>query len=392
MTKLIMETDIGLIKLVVIQPTPFCNLDCDYCYLPDRQLKDRLSLDLLDPIFKNLFQSNLIDQEFTVVWHAGEPLTMPIAFYEAAFQKINQLNQNLNKNPCQISHSFQTNGTLINQAWCDLINKYQVRVGVSLDGPAFINDMHRKTRKGLGTHASTMRGISLLKTNKINFHVISVLTQDSLNFPEEIFNFFLEHEIRQVGFNIDEKEGVHLSSSFERAGIEEQYPLFMKRFYELVKSTNGYLQVREFENLKNLICYGMPNEFKSQSVPFTIVSIDYQGNFSTFSPELLSMSSTTYGNFILGNVLNNSFESACKTDKFKKINQDIQAGVDLCRRTCQYFSVCGGGAPANKYFENGSFASTETMYCRYNTQMLTDIILEDIETSLGLRQTPILLR
>ena len=100
--------------------------------------------------------------------------------------------------------------------------------------------------------------------------------------------------------------------------------------------------------------------------------------------QLVSMSSTTYGNFILGNVVNNSFESACKTDKFKKINQDIQAGVDLCHRTCQYFSVCGGGAPSNKYFENGSFASSETMYCRYNTKILTDIILRDIETSLTL--------
>ena len=31
-------TSFGPIGLVVIQPTPFCNLDCDYCYLPHRQL------------------------------------------------------------------------------------------------------------------------------------------------------------------------------------------------------------------------------------------------------------------------------------------------------------------------------------------------------------------
>ncbi len=378
------EIDIGPVKLVVIQPTPFCNLDCNYCYLPDRQLKARLSLDSINPIFKNLFESNLIDQQFTVVWHAGEPLTMPIAFYESAFQKIAQLNQNFNKNRCQISHSFQTNGTLINQAWCDLINKYQLQIGVSLDGPAFIHNAHRKTRKGMGTHACTMKGISLLKANKIDFHVISVLTQDSLNFPEEIFNFFLEHEIRQVGFNIEEKEAANTSSSLERIGVEEQYRAFMMRFYELVKSTNEYLKVREFENIKNLICYGIPNGYKGQFIPFTIISIDYQGNFSTYSPELLSMSSQIYGNFILGNVLNNSFESVCETDKFKRINQDIQVGIDLCQRTCEYFSVCGGGAPSNKYFENGSFASSETMYCRYNTKIITDIILKDIETSLTL--------
>lgn len=378
------DANVGPVKLVIIQPTPFCNLDCDYCYLPNRQSKVQMSLDLLEPIFKNLFQSQLIEKEFTVIWHAGEPLSMPIAFYNAAFQIINQLNQELNQNRCTIYQSIQTNGTLINQTWCNLIKSYQVQMGISLDGLDFIHDAHRKTRKGLGTHASTMRGISLLKANNIDFHVIAVLTQDSLDYPEEMFNFFMENDIRKVGFNIDEKIGYHESSSFENLGIEERYHAFMKRFYELVKSTNWYLKIREFEELKNKICHGISNEIKGQFTPFTIISIDYQGNFSTFSPELLSMKSSIYGDFILGNVKYDTFESACETDRFQRINQDIQAGVKLCQHTCPYFSVCGGGSPANKYFENGFFASSETIYCRHTTKILTDIILGDIETSLGL--------
>ena len=382
-TNLFPNQDFGPVKLVVIQPTPFCNLDCDYCYLPDRQSKNKLSLDLLKPIFKNLFQSKFVDQEFTIIWHAGEPLTMPISFYESAFKQINKLQQEFNSNNCLISHAFQTNGTLINQAWCDLIKKYEVKVGVSLDGPAFIHDAHRKTRKGLGTHASTMRGISLLQANNIDFSVIAVITQDSLDFPEEIFNFFREHKIRNVGFNIDEMEGANKSSSLAKEGIEARYCNFMKRLYELTKNTNGYLRIREFEQTKNFIT-GTCNPIKGQFTPFTMINIAYNGDFSTFSPELLSMKSCHYGDFILGNVRHNSFDSVCKTDKFKKIYEDIQAGVDLCESTCEYFSLCGGGAPSNKYFENGSFASSETMYCRYTTKILTDIILKDMEISLGL--------
>jgi uncharacterized protein len=376
-------TEFGPVKLVVIQPTPFCNLNCDYCYLPDRQSKDKLSLDLLEPIFKNLFQSKFIGKEFTVVWHAGEPLAMPVTFYESAFDQINQLDREFNSSRCLISHAFQTNGTLIDRAWCDLIKKYQVQVGVSIDGPAFIHDAHRKTRKGLGTHASTMRGISLLQANEIDFSVIAVLTQDSLDFPEEIFSFFMEHQIRNVGFNIDETEGANQSSSLAKIGVEERYRAFMKRLYELTKSTNGYLKVREFEQTKDLI-YGTCNAIPGQFTPFTMINIAYNGDFSTFSPELLSMKSSHYDDFILGNVRHNTFDSVCVTDKFKRINQDIQTGVDLCKQTCQYFSVCGGGAPSNKYFENGSFASSETIYCRYTTKILTDIILKDIEISLGL--------
>ena len=384
--KVLQTTEFGTIKLVVVQPTPFCNLNCDYCYLPDRLSKHRLSLDLIEPIFKNLFQSQFIGKEFTVVWHAGEPLTMPITFYESAFNKIEQLDRQFNSSRCLISHAFQTNGTLINQAWCDLIKKYQVQVGVSLDGPAFLHDAHRKTRKGLGTHASTMRGISLLQANEIDFSVIAVLTNNSLNYPEEIFNFFLEHQIRNVGFNIEETEGANASSSLAKDIVEEQYRTFMKRLYELAKSTNGYFQVREFEQTKNFI-YEKCNALRGQFTPFTMINIAYNGNFSTFSPELLSMKSSIYGDFILGNVQQDSFDSICQTDKFQRIDRDIQAGVELCKNTCQYFSLCGGGAPSNKYFENGSFATSETMYCKYTKKIITDIVLEDIEKDLGLRAT-----
>ena len=31
------------IDLLVIQPTPFCNLDCDYCYLPQRSDTRKIS-------------------------------------------------------------------------------------------------------------------------------------------------------------------------------------------------------------------------------------------------------------------------------------------------------------------------------------------------------------
>jgi uncharacterized protein len=373
----------GPVKLVVIQPTTFCNLNCTYCYLPDRHLKHQLSLQLLEPIFRNLFQTPFATEDFTIIWHAGEPLAMPIGFYRSAFETIEQLSQQYNFKQLPFKHSIQTNGTLINQAWCDLIKQHDVRMGVSLDGPDFIHNAHRKTRTGLGTHESTMRGISYLKRNRIDFSVIAVLSQLSLNYPDEIFQFFVENEITQVGFNIEETEGDNEVSSLEKAGTDEKYRIFMQRLYDLVKRSNHALTVREFESIRSSILQGEQITL-GQSMPFTIISIDYQGNFMTFSPELLSLENDEYDAFILGNITQDSFESICQTERFQKINKDIQAGVELCRQTCPYFSVCGGGAPANKLFENGSFRSTETMYCKYTKKFLVDMILSDLEQSLGL--------
>ena len=87
---------------------------------------------------------------------------------------------------------------------------------------------------------------------------------------------------------------------------------------------------------------------------------------------------------MLGNLLEDSIETTVASKKFKAIYNDIRAGVELCESACEYFSVCGGGAPANKYFENGSFATSETMYCKCNVKVLTDILLDDIEILIGI--------
>jgi len=58
---------------------------------------------------------------------------------------------------------------------------------------------------------------------------------------------------------------------------------------------------------------------------------------------------------------------------------DIEAGVALCRERCEYFSVCGGGEPVNKFSENGSFVSTETTYCRVTKMRATDLVLDALD-------------
>lgn len=253
---------------------------------------------------------------------------------------------------------------------------------MSIDGPDFLHDAHRKTRKGLGSHAATLRGISFLQKHEIDIHAIAVLTEDSLNYPDEIFSFFWENGITDVGFNMEESEGVHPISSLNQSGIEQRYRQFMARFWELVTQTEGKFKLREFETLCSLIYADARLEHTDMNRPFTIVNIDYQGNFSTFDPELLSVKTETYGDFIFGNVLSGSFESACYTEKFWRVYQDMQAGVRSCQETCPYFGVCGGGAGSNKYWENGSFRSTQTKACLYRVKCVTDLILDQLESLL----------
>jgi len=374
-------SDFGPINLVIIQPTSFCNLDCDYCYLPDRKVKNQLSLDLIDPIFQRVFSSPFVGEGFTICWHAGEPLAMPISFYKSAFALIEEAASKYNKTNTQFVQSVQTNATLINQAWCDFFKEYQVDVGVSIDGPAFLHDAHRKTGKGTGSFEATMRGISFLQKNEIYFYVIAVITRESLDYPDEIFNFFMENDITEVGFNMEETEGVNELSSLDKNDIEDKYCTFMDRMWELTAQKNGEFKIREFESLCNLIYYDQRLMRTDMNHPFSIVNFDYLGNFSTFDPELLSIDLKNYGNFVFGNVLTDSLESVCREEKFQRAYADMRSGIEACKKSCQYFGVCGGGTGSNKYWENGTFNSTQTKACIYRTQIITDIILDKLESS-----------
>ena len=170
------------IELLVVQPTPFCNIDCRYCYLPDRNTKAVISEATLLTLFTQVFASGWTRDELNIVWHAGEPMVLPIAFYRSAFALI----ERLKPAGMHVSNAFQTNGTLITDEWCALFAEWKMRIGVSIDGPRHHHDRNRKTRSGQGTFDKTIAGIRLLRKHRVPYHVITVLTAESMAAPQEI--------------------------------------------------------------------------------------------------------------------------------------------------------------------------------------------------------------
>jgi uncharacterized protein len=372
------------IELLILQPTPFCNINCDYCYLPDRSNPKKMPGEVIDRTIDLVLRSGLVKERVSIVWHAGEPLAVPIAFYEDAFARIKAKAPQIT-----FTHCIQTNGTIIDQRWCDLFLKHGVNAGVSIDGPAFLHDRHRKDRHGRGTHASVMRGIEALKANSIPFHTISVVTADSLDHADEIFEFFLNLGAFQVGFNIEELEGTHGSSSLlDDRG--DKVEAFFRRLYTLQKKANQYLPIREFHRAYSAIanvCCTEERGVNQQAEPFKILSVDWNGNISTFSPELLGSASAEYNNFCFGNVQRDDLEGLAQNKLFLRLAAEIRTGIEKCANECEYFAFCGGGAPANKFYENGSFATTETMYCRHTIKAPLEIVLSDLEQQLGIDAT-----
>lgn len=380
-----MKVDEDRISLLVLQPTPFCNIDCSYCYLSDRNNSNMMTLDTLSSVMGNLVASNRLGDLLSVCWHAGEPLVLSPSYYEEAFKTIRRLVPPSTK----VEHTFQTNGVLLSDEWCELFKDHPVTIGVSLDGPAEVHDQYRRDRRGRGTFDRALRGLETLRRHGLKFYILSVLTDRSLDHPNELFEFFCSLGIEEICFNVEEVEGQNAIPTYSCELVVERARSFFQAYYALLRQHDFPHWVREFDYAFNAVLRAPLDKPRNALVtPFRSLNIDYRGNFSTFCPELLGVHTAAYGRLILGDLTRERVDDCVSREPFVSLQRDISYGVGLCASNCAYYRVCGGGAPSNKFFENGSFRSSETRHCRIFIKTLVDLAADFVEDSFSRRSEP----
>jgi uncharacterized protein len=367
----------GRTRLLVLQGTPFCNIACDYCYLPGRDDRRRMDYGVLERAVRWLYRNGLAADDLTLVWHAGEPLVLSPSWYVEAFARATLAA------PCgaRLRHAFQTNGILVNDRWCDLFLAHDVSVGVSLDGPAILHDARRKTRAGSGTHGAVMRGIEVLRRRGVPFHIIAVVTAATLDMPDAFVDFFLANDLSYVGINIEEIEGENGTSTLAGSGIEGRFRQFFEKVVDRANAS-GRLWIREFWRTCEVIMHPGLEAGNDENTPFSIVSVSFDGRIATFSPELVGQTNEEFEDFIVGHVDHAGLADILANPSFRACCRSIAAGIETCRTSCSYFPLCGGGAPANKMGERGSFAVSETLFCRLVKQQVAEVVLARLDLAL----------
>jgi uncharacterized protein len=332
--------------------------------------------EVLEKVCRFLFaQPERLAQPLVIAWHAGEPLTVPLAFYETAFALLAKAAPP----GFQVEHWFQTNATLVGQEWCDFFGRWNVRVGISVDGPKWIHDANRVDRQGKPTHDRVLRGIQCLQSQNIQFSTISVLTEAALDYPDDIWGFFRDLGATSLAFNLEDVEGENCSSSLSAQTAPARVEAFFRRLLELRDHENPSVQIRELDCFLEGI-QKWPREFRRmENVAPCVVNITWNGDVSTFSPELMGIKHKDYGDFVFGNVATATLDRLLADKKLLLVADDIEAGVAQCRKGCDYFSLCGGGAPSTKLFENGTFKSAETLACKLRIKSISNVVLDYLE-------------
>lgn len=359
-------------RLIILQPTSYCNINCSYCYLGHRDEKRLMAREVVEALREKLFSRLPRQSAPLVVWHAGEPTAAPIIWYEHAYGRL------LDVAPPRTRFSMQSNGIAIDDKWTDLLSRTNTNIGLSIDGPQRFHDARRRTRNDKPTWHLAVAALKRLQNAGLEPGVITVLHPDGLGCAEEYYAFYQRQGITEISFNVDELEGANKSSSFAGVHFKAAVTAFLLSLLELAYRDSFPLHIREMERIAQRLA-GVELSENEQVEPWAAIVVAVDGSISTFSPELMEMNAPAYGNFAFGNIIDGSLEEAAQSPAFLRSSREIAQGVGACRKSCRYFGVCGGGSPVNKLAEMGDMKATETDFCRLTTQASSDALMNFIE-------------
>lgn len=310
-----------------------CDMACEYCFYHQLQKPSQLmSFQALESLIKETYRANTSSQLANFIWHGGEPLVAGKEFY----QEVLKLQEKYNKKGQKTINGLQTNGTLLDKKWAEFFKKNGFEIGVSLDGPQEYHDRYRQYQGGKGSFEDVMRGIKILKENDIPFGVVSVVTNATVHYPGEVFQFFVENEI----YNIKFSRALGRASSgelLEFAPDPDEYGNFLLQILELwLEKDDPRLNITPINEIFTSLVRGesgLECLFSNKCGRFWIVNAN--GDVHACISEGIG-EKWKFGNITDG------FETIIGSPVFQKFEELVKELRKPCLR-CKWYNICKGG-------------------------------------------------
>jgi uncharacterized protein len=223
-----------------------CNLACSYCYADEGRFGGRpgmMSLEVAKAAINQLL-AGAEGQRVTVGFIGGEPFLNRHVLYGA----VEHAEQRACETGSTVGFSVTTNGTVLNGSDLDLLRQHRFAVSVSLDGPAAVNDKHRRSRNGSSGFETAIEALRPLLESPGDAKITarSTITRQDLRVRERIEGL-LSAGFREVGVS-----PLRTSPIKELAFEDHDWPVFLQEMIRAAEvefeqlASNGTLQ---FSNL-----------------------------------------------------------------------------------------------------------------------------------------------
>ncbi|MBN2319828.1 MAG: anaerobic sulfatase-maturation protein [Acidobacteria bacterium] len=181
---------------VLVKPIgSLCNLRCRYCFYLEKEAlypENRLQSDwiLQEDMLEEFIRRYIASQpgsDVSFAWQGGEPTLLGVDY----FRKVVAF-QNKYANGRKIENSLQTNGVLLDDAWCAFLAENHFLVGLSLDGPAPLHDRGRVDKGGAPSFDRVLRSVECLKKHGVEFNTLTVVHRHNSRDPLKVYRFLKE--------------------------------------------------------------------------------------------------------------------------------------------------------------------------------------------------------
>lgn len=342
---------------VLIKPASSdCQLNCDYCFYRNEAENrktyscGKMSEETLEKIVSEVFLTEKNAVSF--LFQGGEPLLAGKSFFEkaVAFQK------KYNTNRIPVYNSVQTNGILLDEEWCGFFYKNGFLAGISLDGTSAIQQKHRVFPSGKNSFDQALTGAKLLQKHRVDFSVLSVVTNETLAETENIYRFFRKNGFFNIQF-IPCIEPIGLSGT--KFLSPENYGEFLIKIFDLWYNDlkNGiYVSIRHIENYIRILLGISPEECGMTGKCTLQITAEADG--SVYPCDFYS----TDG-FLLGQVGKDPLKSMINGSAALAFLNGCET-FDGCK-TCEFYGLCKNGCRRYRVGEKNIFCDS---YRRFFTE------------------------
>lgn len=334
-----------------------CNLACKYCYYLEKTnlykentSKFVMSDSLLEKFIEEYINSQTMPQVL-FTWHGGETLMRPLSFY----QKVVEL-QKKYANGRTIDNCIQTNGTLLNDEWCEFFRDNHWLVGISIDGPQEFHDEYRKNKQGKPSFMKVMQGIHLLNKHQVEWNAMAVVNDYNADYPLEFYHFFKELGCHYIQFTpIVERihphaDGRHLAHVLQKeekladfSVSPEQWGNFLCTIFdEWVKNDVGEYFIQIFDAT-------LANWMGAQPGVCTMAPTCGHAGVMEFNGDVYSCDHFVFPEFKLGNIYEKSLIEMMYSEKQIQFGQQKRDSLPNKCKECNYLFACNGECPKNRF-------------------------------------------